>query len=79
MQRGWPVHVLVARKPAALTRKESLMNRKETNSQKKLRLRKTTLREVSSDLAQNVMGGSVPFTKTCTYLTCGLSCNTICD
>ena len=53
---------------------------KETlkDSQKKLRLRKTTLREVTSDLAQNVMGGSVPFTKTCTYNTCGNSCNTNC-
>lgn len=50
------------------------MNSKATLSQKKLRLRKTTLREVSSELAQNVLGGSVPFTKGCTYNTCGATC-----
>jgi len=37
---------------------------------RRLRLRKSTLREVTSDLAQDVMGGSVPFTKTCTYSIC---------
>lgn len=47
-----------------------VMHSKEALSQKKLRLRKTTLREVTPDLAQNVLGGSVPFTKTCTYGTC---------
>ena len=34
---------------------------------RRLRLRKNTLREVTSEQAQEVVGGSVIFTDTCTY------------
>ena len=45
---------------------------------RKLRLRKSTLREVTSNLAQEVVGGSVVFTDGCTYATCANTCANTC-
>ena len=44
---------------------------------RKLRLHKSTLREVTSEVAQEVVGGSVIFTDGCTY-TCANTCANTC-
>jgi hypothetical protein len=37
---------------------------------RRLRLHKSTLRDVSPQIAQEVVGGSIEFTDTCTYASC---------
>ena len=64
---------VVALRPAALTKERDAMKPQV----RRLRLRKSTLREVTSALAPEVVGGSVIFTDGCTY-TCNTCNNTEC-